>query len=142
MRWAVCSALLLASAMAASAEKNSAQLALNGACPVCLIDAGNVSAGKEDIVSIYKGYTYRFPRPRTKAKFDANPDRYAIQLEGYSPVSRADGKDEKGDPAIYSVFNSRIYIFKDAKQKEEFDRKPEDFLEIRKADKPVPAKRS
>jgi len=137
MRWAVCSALLLASAVASAAEKEAAVLALNSACPVGLVDAGHAAQGKDDIASIYKGYTYLFSKPRMKVKFDANPERYAIQLEGYSPVSRTDNRDEKGDPAIYSVHNNRIYIFKDAKQKAEFDLKPEDFLELRKADNPA-----
>jgi YHS domain-containing protein len=139
MRFITCLALFFFAVAfsAAAADRDSAPLALNGACPVCLIDAGHVSQGSADISQVYKGYTYQFPKQKVKDKFNSNPDRYAIQMDGYSPVSRADGKDEKGDPAIYSVHNHRIYIFKDAKQKTEFERHPDEYVEERRAARPA-----
>ncbi|HYF51159.1 MAG TPA: hypothetical protein VEJ63_17220 [Planctomycetota bacterium] len=136
MRWAIFSAFLFICAIASAADEAAdPPVALRGHCPVCLIDADHVSPGKQEFSSTYKGYKYLFPRKRTKDKFDANPDRYAIQLDGYSPVSRADGKDEKGDPAIYAVYNKKIYIFTNEQQREEFVKDAADILDLREADK-------
>jgi YHS domain-containing protein len=103
-------------------------LALGGLSPVELVDTGATVQGDLKFSTTYLGYIYQFPNAASKAKFDANREKYNVHLYGYCPVSLAAKQTLKGDPAIFSVFDNRLFIFKDGPAKAMFDRDPSQYV--------------
>ncbi len=107
--------------------------AFSGNSPVEMIDAGAVIKGKPAFTTNYLGFTYTFPSEASKKKFDANPDQYNIRLDGHCPVSLSHGQVHTGNPALYSMFDQRIFIFKDEAAKAAFDLEPSRYVARRGA---------
>ena len=122
-------AAFFAIGLASAAERNNQPiLALNGVCPVCLIDANKEIKGDSKIASHYRGFEYRFPDADTKAIFDKAPDKYAIQHQGQCPVCIYKHEATRADPTIYSIFNKKLYIFANENYKRSFDREPTKYV--------------
>ncbi|MGE4159648.1 MAG: hypothetical protein AB7F75_11205 [Planctomycetota bacterium] len=100
-------------------EEEGPVLALKGLCPVCLVGGKEVE-GKEEFSSTQGDFIYRFPDAETKKKFDENPAKYAIQMDGLCVVCKAAGKDMKGDPSIFAVHEGKIYIFPNSEIRQKF----------------------
>lgn len=107
--------------------------ALNGNSPVEMIDAGAVIKGKPQFASNYLGFTYHFSSEASKRKFDAHPDDYNIRLDGHCPVGLAGGRILNGNQALFSMFDQRIFIFKDEASKAAFDLEPSRYVARRSA---------
>lgn len=134
--WGVLSAEGSSSEPAPAEEEQGPVLALKGLCPVCLVNGKEVE-GKEEFASTYGDFIYRFPDADTKAKFDASPASYAIQMKGLCVVCKAAGKDMKGDPSIFAVHEGKIYIFPNDDIRQKFVDNPGKYV----AGKPKPAPR-
>jgi len=126
--------LLLAGLLVARAQaeegsaSNKPALALNGLCPVALVDMNKEVKGDANIGLIYKGYEYHLSDERAKKMFVADPDKYTIQLGGVCVSCVAIGALVKGDPGMFSVYNKKIYIFSNAMTKQLFEKNPAKYL--------------
>jgi len=86
--------------------KPESLLAIKGFDPV-LLSQGKEQKGDEKILVDHKGFKYLFASAENKAKFEKEPKRYGIQMEGECPVVPG----AEGNPEIFTVYNERIYIF-------------------------------
>ncbi|MBL8696288.1 MAG: hypothetical protein JNJ88_19485 [Planctomycetes bacterium] len=107
--------------------------ALTGLDPVALCEGREV-AGVESHSRTRGEYTYRFADGRTAARFDAEPERYEIQMGG--GCGRMGPLAGKGDPARFWVFDGKIYIFASEQCRTAFQKDPLKFLE---PEDPAPA---
>jgi YHS domain-containing protein len=80
--------------------------ALEGLDPVLLTE-GRDAEGKESLTVQRGRFLYRFASEETRDRFNKDPQRYAIQLDG---ACARMGPPVGGDPNAYFVYNGRIYI--------------------------------
>lgn len=81
--------------------------ALDGIDTVLLLKTGKETFGKAAFRSEHGRFVYLFASAETKADFDADPERYAIQMNGACARMGTGG----GNPSNYAVVDGRIYIF-------------------------------
>jgi len=86
--------------------KPEPRLALRGMDPVEMIKGQSVE-GKKQFSLVRKDFLYLFKNAENKATFEADPDRWGIQGDGFCPVAPA----SKADPDVAIVYQERIYIF-------------------------------
>lgn len=87
----------------------------------------------EEERSTNEGFTYLFASAETKATFDRDPAKFAIQLGG---ACARMGGSVYGNPSDYAVHEGRIYIFGSDSCHKAFVAAPEKF--IRPAPAPMP----
>ncbi len=98
---------------------------LDGFCPVILSDEKKWVPGNPQWGVIHEGRTYFCAGPAERAKFAANPERYAPVFSGYDVVLAAEngllvpGKRECG-----VWYQGRVYLFASEDTLYEFDRDP------------------
>lgn len=90
--------------------KGGSTLALEGTDAVSYFVSGKPVAGRRDIVSTYKGVTWRFSSSANKAAFDANPKKYAPQYGGHCAWGTARGYAVRGDPKVWRIVNGKLYL--------------------------------
>jgi len=74
--------LLLAAAVNPPLRASSdGTYAIEGNCPVALVEAGKAVPGYSQYTAEYKGKVYRFPGAQAKAMFLRNPEKYTADLE-------------------------------------------------------------
>ena len=91
----------------------AADVALDGYCPVCYIEAGKAVKGDKQFAAEHNGKTYYFVSEETKALFVANPDKYLPAYDGYCAYGMSLGKKFESDPTVFSVVNGKTYLNKD-----------------------------
>lgn len=119
---------LLALAVLGSGLLNAADpvLALNGLDPVALI-AGQELPGRENLTQSRKGYLYRFATEENLKKFEADPARNEIQMDG--ACARMGPASGAGDPARWMVYSGRIYVFASDACRKSFAADPANHIE-------------
>jgi len=111
--------------LAAAAWGQTERPALEGLDPVLLVE-GQEMAGSDKITARHNGFTYAFASPENKAKFEADPARYQIQMEG--SCARM-GHQAGGSPDAYMMHKGKIYIFGSPACYKLFSANPEKYLE-------------
>ena len=86
-------------------EKKSRTLRLDA---IALVQ-GDESPGLESVSISRHGFTYLFASPENKATFEANPERYEIQLGG--ACARMGALSGEGTTDLFAVHEGKIYIF-------------------------------
>lgn len=76
---------------------------------VALIEQGREVEGHRDLMTEYGGYRYSFARLDSLKKFEAEPQRYAVQLDG--GCGRMGALSGRGDTDRYAVHEGKLYIF-------------------------------
>jgi len=101
-----------------------ADLALDGACPVCLVKSGEVVPGKPEYASIYDGRRYLFPSPEQQRMFAA----FAPAMHGNCVVCKVENNQEvPGNAAYHLTHNGRLYLFPSQKQLDMFKANPDRY---------------
>jgi putative intracellular protease/amidase/YHS domain-containing protein len=95
--------------------------ALNGLDPV-LLTAGKETKGQPELSVTRDGFRYLFSDASNRAKFEKEPDRYAIQFHGQCAVMRG----ARAQPDLYTVYKERIYAFGSEGCKATFLQQPEE----------------
>lgn len=86
--------------------------ALRGFCPVSYFTEGKTVKGTPEIRSEYKGATYNFFSEENKAKFDADPEKYAPQYNGWCATAMSEeGKIFDADPETFKIQDGRLLVF-------------------------------
>jgi protein disulfide-isomerase len=100
-------------------------VALDGCCPVTLIEQQQWKKADAQFGAIHRGRTYLFTSADEQKRFLADPDRYSAVLSGYDAVRYAtsgqlvDGKREFG-----MMYRGQIYLFADENARKQFSSAP------------------
>jgi YHS domain-containing protein len=103
----VITSLGAAPARAQQTAPGTAVEALDGLDPVLLIQGKEVP-GKSVLAVVHGRFNYLFSSADTKATFERDPAKYAIQLGG---MCARMGKTAGGNPSDFFVHDGKIYIF-------------------------------
>ena len=97
----------------------------DGLDPVELV-AGREVPGRANLTVEHRGYRYLFASPENLAAFRENPARYEPANGGSCARMGAGGP---GNPAMFEVFDGRIYLFSSESCRKAFAAAPESFIE-------------
>jgi len=116
--------LSIAGAMCTQAQAPKAA-ALEGLDPVLLTEGQEV-AGRDSITLEHGRFFYRFSTAETLSRFQKDPERYGIQLDG---ACARMGPPVGGSADAYFVYNHRIYVFGSSECYKRFAANPKKYLE-------------
>lgn len=111
---------------AASAQASETVIPLEGLDPVMLSQGKEVQGDLKFKVT-RGGFQYLFANAETKARFEKDPAKYEIQLDGHCARM---GAPTGGNPDLYVVHNGRIYIFGSEECQTLFKATPDKYLEV------------
>jgi YHS domain-containing protein/thiol-disulfide isomerase/thioredoxin len=125
-----------ASSMATAA---SPPLALDGFCPVTLVEQARWQVGDRRWGVIHRGRTYLFTGPEQQKKFLANPDRYSPAISGQDVVLAMDyGQQIDGRRALGLEYQNRMYLFSSDASRQAFVQNPTRYAaEVLQAEAPT-----
>jgi YHS domain-containing protein len=115
-------ALLLLFSAATAPE---APLVLTGLDPVRLVEGAEVD-GRDELAREHDGFTYLFESEATRARFDADPGRYAVQNGG---ICARMGGTTAGSPDLFAAHDGRLYLFGSPECRTAFVAEPQAYLE-------------
>lgn len=100
--------------------------ALDGNCPVTLMERRQWAIGNRAWGAIHRGRTYLFVGPDEKEKFLANPDFYSPVLAGNDPVLALDDQRLVPGRREFGFFgpDNRVYLFADEASLKRFEANP------------------
>jgi protein disulfide-isomerase len=126
-----------ASSSATPSERANAQfvpasqapaLALEGYCPVTLLESRKWHKSDPQFGAIHRGRTYLFRTAAEQTKFLAAPDRYSPVLSGFDPVVFAQrGEQVEGKRSYGLTYNRQIYLFADEASLKAFEQSPQAY---------------
>ena len=90
----------------------AAEVAMDGYCPVCYMEAGKAERGSQEFAAEHRGKVYYFVSEDTKKLFEENPDKYLPAYDGYCAYGMSFGKKVKSDPRAFTVVNGKTYFNK------------------------------
>jgi thioredoxin-related protein/YHS domain-containing protein len=108
---------------------NQPPLALDGYCPVSLVEQSKWSKGDPRWGAVHRGRVYLFGNSQAQQAFLANPDHFSPLLAGHDAVRYAEtgqlveGKREHG---VY--YRDRILLFADEDALQRFGTRPEYYV--------------
>ncbi len=109
----------------------AAELALEGNCAVCLVEAGKFVPGSEKHSVSFDRQVYYFPSEAEKKMFVANPAKYAPALSGDCVVCRANMRARMpGKAQFAAIHNGRAYLFPSGKELKEFKADPKRYENV------------
>ncbi len=105
-------------------------LALDGFCPVLLVEKHQWTPGDRQWGATHRGRTYLFAGPEEQRRFLADPDRYAPAASGNDLVVAVEEGREVAGLREHGVFfgNNRVYLFASEASLEKFSRNPHQYV--------------
>ena len=108
----------------------NADLALDGACPVCLVKMNKVVKGDPTYAVVYDGRRYLFPGTEQKQMFEKSPAEFTPALGGDCTVCKVEmKKDVPGKAKFHAVHDGRLFLFPGQKQLDMFNANPRKYTE-------------
>ncbi len=105
--------------------KSEAAIALNGYCPVCIIEMKKWIKGDSRFAVVQDGKTYLFPGDEQKQMFLKNLDKYTPALGGKCTVCLVEmGKTGDGSVQFAAMHEGRLFLFPGEEQKQMFLNNP------------------
>jgi len=112
-------------------QTGSPRIALDGYCPVCIIEARKWEKGSPDHKAMYDGQTYYFPNDTIKQKFLATPAKYVPALGGDCVVCYAKlGKRVAGATDHAARYDNRLFLFPSDKERQAFLKDSPAFADV------------
>lgn len=84
--------------------------AVGGYDTVAYHTEGRPVEGSKDHTTQWRGATWRFASEESRAKFEADPERYAPAYGGYCAYAVAQGTTAPGDPEVWKIVDGRLYL--------------------------------
>ena len=100
-----------AAAQNASPAGAGPRVALKGYDPVSYFTDGKPEKGTGEFTFAFDDTTYWFKSAEHKAKFAADPERYAPQFDGYCAMQLSRGIKSEADPEVWTITNGKLYVF-------------------------------
>ncbi len=88
-------------------------VALHGYDPVAYFERQRAVRGNKRILERVGGATYYFASRASRYTFLGNAPGFQPQFGGYCATSMAQGRVEDIDPEIFTIFDGKLYVFKD-----------------------------
>ncbi|HAW27280.1 DUF255 domain-containing protein [Gimesia maris] len=115
-----------------SQKQVAPEFAFKSICLVSMLDDQELTEGKPEFTSNYRGQTVCFSSKEHKQKFDAEPENYWPAFEGKCRVSQLErNQSVEGDPYAGGVYRERLVFFTSASERDKFTANPGYYL-IRK----------
>jgi thioredoxin-related protein len=106
-------------------------VALEGYCPVSLLEQRKWLRADPQFGAIHRGKTYLFATEDAQRKFLANPDGFSPALSGFDPVVFAQrGEMVEGKRSFGITFNRQIFLFADEASRNAFEQSPQSFAAV------------
>lgn len=103
----------------------SAPLALEGHCPVELVEHERWVRGDRRFGAIHRGQTYLFTGAEQQKRFLANPDNYGPAMSGVDPVLALEARQMVPGLRKHGLFyNNHVYLFSSEATLAQFCRTP------------------
>ena len=87
------------------------RVALQGYDPVSYFTRGRAEKGSPEFAASFDGETYWFNSAAHRARFLADPDRYAPQFGGFCAISISRGERYEADPTAWVIADGKLYVF-------------------------------
>jgi YHS domain-containing protein len=84
--------------------------AIEGYDPVAYFTQSKAVKGKKSIAHEWKGATWLFASEENKAKFVAEPEKYAPRYGGYCAYAVSQGSTAGIDPEAFTVVDGKLYL--------------------------------
>jgi YHS domain-containing protein len=105
-------------------------IALEGYCPVTLLESMKWKKADKRFGAIHRGRTYLFVSEAEQQKFLARPDAYSPLLSGYDPVVFAQkGETVVGSRAFGLLYNKQICLFVSEESLQAFKASPKIYAD-------------
>ncbi|MEM9366265.1 MAG: hypothetical protein AAGD07_09720 [Planctomycetota bacterium] len=99
--------------------------ALQGYCPVCVIEMKKWVKGSPQFAASYDGKRYLFPGEEQKQMFLKDPAKYVPAMGGNCTVCAVNmGQTVAGSVMFPALYENRLYLFPGEQQKQEFRSNP------------------
>jgi hypothetical protein len=86
-------------------------MAIKGYDPVAYFTAGKPTKGKSDIQLVWDEHRYQFATEENRARFKADPVRYAPQFSDYCAMALSKGELVEANPENWTIAEGKLYIF-------------------------------
>jgi protein disulfide-isomerase len=113
-----------------TAGKQDPPLALDGYCPVTLVEREKWVKGDPKYGAYHRGRTYLFAGPQEQARFldPAGQDKFAPALSGYDPVKYTEQGALVDGKRVHGVFyHGQVFLFADEAALQQFWTAPERY---------------
>jgi YHS domain-containing protein/thiol-disulfide isomerase/thioredoxin len=105
-------------------------VAMEGYCPVTLLEQRKWKRSDPKYGAIHRGRTYLFSSEAEQQKFLANPDGYSPMLSGFDPVIFSQrGELVEGKRSYGLTYNKQIFLFADEGSLQAFSKSPHAFAQ-------------
>lgn len=129
-RLAFVALLVMIPARASVVHAQDAEPAMKGYCPVSIQTLNKMILGSTAHRSSYQGFNYVLADAESKAKFDADPAKYAPQFGGFctTALGGSYGNRLSSDPTVYRVVEGKLYLFSSERARDSFDKDPNKYI--------------
>lgn len=103
------------------------RIAFGGADPVSYFNTSVPADGKVEHRFEWQGQVYLFASAQNRDIFALDPGKYVPNFEGYCPYSLAQGELIAGDPDIYSIYEGKVYFFRDEAARSLWTKNPQSY---------------
>lgn len=93
---------------------------LRGYDPVAYFEENRAIPGKAEFSFFWKGGDWHFNSPENRARFAANPEKYAPENGGYCTFGVVLSKKFDIDPTVWLLHREKLYVFLSEDVKEKF----------------------
>jgi YHS domain-containing protein/thiol-disulfide isomerase/thioredoxin len=112
------------------------RLALEGYCPVSLVDDHRLEAGRPALTIDRDGEVYRFATSAGREAFRQNPARYVPANGGRCAVAQVDrGEVRAGSPNWGLLYDGHLYLCADMAERARFLKTPERYAHVNRAER-------
>lgn len=99
------------------------RIALGGYDPVAYFEDGKPVKGSQRYWYSFDDAVYTFRSAGHRARFAAQPERYAPQYSGYCAAGMSKGYKAEPDPLAWIIANGKLYVFQRQDRVAEFRQK-------------------
>lgn len=86
-------------------------VAIQGYDPVAYFTAGRPTLGRAEIELVWDEHRYRFASEDNRARFKADPVRYAPQFSDYCAMALSKGELVIANPENWTIVDGKLYVF-------------------------------
>jgi YHS domain-containing protein len=98
------------------------ELAVRGYDVVAYFDDAKAVEGSAEHAAMWNGATWRFASPESKAKFLAEPAKYAPRFGGYCAWAVSRNYTADADPTAWKIVDGKLYLNYNAKVQGEWQK--------------------